>query len=275
MDPLDENKGPRPTSEDEVTQKILRASKALWPPEAADLPQGTARALPPAKPRRASSPPTPKPKQQRTTTRRSSRGKTTATAPEFNPTGSAGSMSSKAETLAPQKTTSLAFRRIMREVTLVPGESESDYLELAAQVEADLQPNTSMEFIFVSRFTQIQWDLRRVHNWKDRLRRASATEAFVVLMESQLKKLDEPARAALWHNGQPDTDTKKLMRKAGLTKSDVVAGGLAKNLALFETLEIMEARLEMRGHTMLHELQRHRQTHQPYDLRLIEGTAKR
>jgi hypothetical protein len=273
MDPSNEGKDPA-TSIEEIADEIIRASKKLWNPDDAKRSTGIAETATPEFGTASPSPsPDGKPKQVRNTMGRSARPKSRVKSPDRDRTESTGSIMS-AEPVAPGQSTSLAFRRIVREITLVPGESESDYFDLAGHIEADLKPKTSTDFIFVSRFTQIQWDLRRVHMWKDQLRRRSATEAFMVLMESQLKGLDPMARAARWRDGDPDGETRKLMRKVGLKKIDVVAHGFAENLALFERLEIMETRLEVRGHTILRELERHREAQGRYDRRLIEGTAR-
>jgi hypothetical protein len=274
MDPSNEGKDPTTTTIEEITSDIIRASKKLWNPDDAKQSTGIPETATPEFGTALPSPsPDRKPKQVRKTMGRSARPKSRVNSPDTSSTESAGSMES-AEALARQQTTSLAFRRIIREITLIPGESESDYFELAGHIEADLKPNTSTEFILVSRFTQIQWDLRRIRMWKDQLRRQRATDAFVVLMESQLQGLDRMARAARWRDGHPDEQTRKLMRKIGLTKIDVVAHGFAENLTLFETLEVMETRLEVRGHTILRELERHREAQGRYDRRLIEGTAR-
>lgn len=159
---------------------------------------------------------------------------------------------------------------MMRDVALLPGESKDEYLDFTGQIEADLQPLTPTEFIFVSRFVQVQWDIRRVHSWKDQLKSGSATEAFIALMESHLKEIDRNARIALWRNGHPDKKTRKLMREAGLSKTAIVAQAVAEHLELFEALEVMETRLEMRGHTLLHELERHREAQERHSRKGIE-----
>jgi hypothetical protein len=148
---------PATTSIDEIADEIIRASMPLWNPEDAKRLEGIPET---ATSQFGAASPSPssvrKPKQERKATGRSARLKTRVKSPDTNPTESTGSIMS-AEAVAPRQTTSLAFRRIIREVTLVPGESESDYFELTGHIEADLKPNTSTEFIFVSRFTQIQW----------------------------------------------------------------------------------------------------------------------
>lgn len=272
MAPNDNQKGSGRVSYDEAADELLNASKRLWRPEDRHGLESAPNVPPPSVPASAQSRrPRKKPKEEGThgPAPKSAKSKQPVPGSKQN----TASVGSPAISTLTRNRPSPSFRHIVRDVTLLAGESKEDYQNVAGVIEADLNPETPTEFIFVSRFTYIQWDIRRVHIWRDQLRRRCAKEAFVALLKPHLKVSDDHAVAALWRDGNPAKKTRTVLEEADLTETAIVAYGLAQNLSLFEALDLMEARLEMRGHTILHELERHREAQGRYYRRLLEGTS--
>jgi hypothetical protein len=149
--------------------------------------------------------------------------------------------------------------QIVDHVELMPGESVEDHAEFSEAIHHDLAPQTPVDLIHVADYLYLRWQLRRVRLWKHELQRGAATAAFVALMKAHLPNLDAAARAKRWRKGHLNSRTRKIMRDAGITSSSVVARALSDHLALFEALEMLDARLDARARDVLRDYERQRE----------------
>jgi hypothetical protein len=152
------------------------------------------------------------------------------------------------------------LQRIVLQIKVLPGENQAYADRFVRCLLQDLEPRDGREMILACRFISNAWELRRLSRFKDELRRGAATHAFVKLMGEHFKNLDAAARAERWRRGRPRQKTRTVMKKAGFNKTAIVSHGIADNLDLFQTIDLLEARLEARTNSMLHEFDRHRES---------------
>jgi hypothetical protein len=148
---------------------------------------------------------------------------------------------------------------------LAPGESEAQYLSLAARVVAAAKPRDTIEELLIRDVIDLTWDVLRLRRIKSGILKANMNEGVQEVM-SRLGYGEGPNYAypreigQSWAAGDKSAkkDVARALAAAGLAIDDVTATTLERNIDKFERIERMLASAEARRNNALREIDRHR-----------------
>ena len=145
---------------------------------------------------------------------------------------------------------------------LLYGESETDYNEIAASVNANLRPENVLEQIWVRDYVDLVWEVLRLRRFKSKLLYTAVEDTVVRVISPLLRgNLDVILPLAYgWANRTPAVvaEVEALLKRAGLDSEAVFAQILADKIDVIERIDLMIYRAEQRRNAALHEIGRWR-----------------
>ncbi len=145
---------------------------------------------------------------------------------------------------------------------VLPGESEEDFLALAAQVFASAEPKNGIEEILIRDIIDQTWEIQRLRRAKAGLLKLAWSDGLNHVLYD-IGYEDDDDRNFLSENcmsGQKRAIQRvhKALSAAGLSLSEVTAKTLEIKLDSIERLDSMLASAEARRNNSLREIDRHR-----------------
>ncbi len=145
---------------------------------------------------------------------------------------------------------------------LLPSESAADYDGLRARLRARIAPRDVVEEIWLRDILDLQWEVLRMRRLKSRILSSSSPLGLESLLKRRVNFLHIGGLVEGWGKGDKGTITEieNLLKKLGLSKTDIDAHSLLKILDQLERIDRMIAQAEARRNTALREIERSRET---------------